>query len=134
MIKLLSSLLPFVAMLAAGPALGRDRDDPSVQLAKIIGDRVPGKPVDCINLSSITSSQIISGKAIIYVVGNRLYVNEPRSGASSLEVDDILVTRTPGSQLCSIDTVNLVDRGSRFNRGFVSLGQFIPYAKVRNAD
>jgi hypothetical protein len=42
------------------------------------------------------------------------------------------VTKTFGSQLCSIDTVNLIDRASRFPHGFVSLGQFVPYTKVKH--
>lgn len=83
-------------------------------------------------MSGVNSTQIIDGKAIIYRDGSRLYVNVPRSGADTLRDDDILVTRTFGSQLCSIDMVRLIDRSSRFPRGFVSLGQFVPYTKVKN--
>jgi hypothetical protein len=31
--------------------------------------------------------------------------------------------------LCSIDVVHLIDRTSRFERGFVGLGKFVPYVK-----
>jgi hypothetical protein len=119
------------AMIFAGPVVAAPRDTPDVQLQKMLAGRVAGKPVNCISLSGSNSSQIIDGKAIVYRVGSRLYVNEPRSGAQSLHRDDILVTRTIGSQLCSIDTVRLIDRGSRFPRGFVSLGQFVPYSKIK---
>ncbi len=119
------------AVVLATPAVAAHRDTPDVQLQKALEGRVAGKPVNCISLSSTNSSRIIDGKAIIYRVGGRLYVNEPRSGAASLRDDDILVTRTFGSRLCSIDMVRLVDRGSRFPRGFVSLGQFVPYNKVK---
>jgi len=119
------------AVVLATPAVAAHRDTPDVQLQKALEGRVPGKPVNCINLSSTNSSRIIDGKAIIYRVGGRLYVNEPRSGAASLRDDDILVTRTFSSQLCSVDMVRLIDRGSRFPRGFVSLGQFVPYTKVK---
>jgi hypothetical protein len=119
------------AMVFAGPVVAAPRDTPDVQLQKMLAGRVAGKPVNCISLSGSNSSQIIDGKAIVYRVGSRLYVNEPRSGAQSLHRDDILVTRTIGSQLCSIDTVRLIDRGSRFPRGFVSLGQFVPYSKIK---
>jgi hypothetical protein len=60
-----------------------------------------------------------------------VYFNEPRSGAESLRDDDILVTRMFGSQLCSIDTARLIDRASRFPRGFFSPGQFVSYTKVK---
>ena len=43
------------------------------------------------------------------------------------------MTRTIGSQLCSIDSVQLHDRSGYFWRGFVSLGDFIPYRKVETA-
>jgi len=102
-------------------------------LAKAIAGRVAGTPINCISLASTNSSQIIEGKAIIYRSGGKLYVNEPRSGADSLDDDDILVTRVFGSQLCSIDTVNLVDRTSRIQRGFVILGKFVPYSRPPKA-
>jgi hypothetical protein len=119
------------AAVLATPAVAAHRDTPEIQLQKALAGRVPGKPTHCISLSGVNSSQIIDGKAIIYHIGGRLYVNEPRSGADSLRDDDILVTRTFGSQLCSIDTVRLIDRASRFPRGFVSLGEFVPYTKVK---
>ena len=102
---------------------------PETRLDRMLEGRLPGKPVDCINLRDIRSSQIIDRTAIVYQVGGKLYVNRPRGGASSLDRDDILVTNTVSSQLCSIDTVRLIDRASRFPHGFVSLGKFVPYAK-----
>jgi hypothetical protein len=122
------------AVALATPAVAAHRDTPDVQLQKALAGRVAGKPVNCISLSGTNSSQIIDGKANIYRAGGRLYVNEPRSGAGSLREDDILVTRTFGSQLCSIDTVHLIDRGSQFPHGFVSLGQFVPYSRAKPAD
>ncbi|WP_380788213.1 hypothetical protein [Sphingomonas sp. R86521] len=122
------------AIMVAAPAIAAKRDTPDQQLTKLLAGRVAGKPTNCITLSGTQSSQIIDGKAIVYRVGSRLYVNTPRSGAESLNDDDILVTRTIGSQLCSIDTVNLIDRGSRFQRGFVILGPFVPYERVKTGN
>jgi hypothetical protein len=127
---MLKSLL-IAAVALATPAVAAHRDTPEIQLQKALAGRVAGKPTNCISMSGVNSSEIIDGKAIIYRVGGRLYVNEPRSGAESLRDDDILVTRMFGSQLCSIDTVRLIDRASRFPRGFVSLGRFVPYTKVK---
>jgi hypothetical protein len=119
------------ASLIAAPAVAAPRDTPEVQLQKLLAGRTAGAPVDCIPLSGSNSSHVIEGKAIVYRVGSKLYVNEPRSGADSLDDDDILVTKVFGSQLCSIDTVNLVDRTSRFPRGFVILGKFVPWTKTK---
>jgi hypothetical protein len=128
---MLKTLL-LTAALVASPALAA-RDDPDTQLQKALAGRVAGKPTDCISLPNAQSSQIIRGKAIIYRSGGRLYVNEPQSGASSLRDDDILVTRVTGSQLCSIDSVNLIDRASQVQHGFVILGKFVPYSRPAKA-
>lgn len=102
------------------------------KLAKLLEGRVAGKPVSCINLRGSDSSQIIDGTAIVYNgPGGRYYVNRPRGGADSLRYDDVLVTRTTGAQLCRTDPVTLVDSLSRFPRGFVNLGDFVPYAKPK---
>ena len=58
-------------------------------------------------------------------------MNRPRGGAENLRRDDILFTRTVTAQLCEIDPVTLVDPLSRFPRGFVNLGVFVPYAKPK---
>jgi len=127
----LSRLILGAALTAASitPALAGSRLSPEAKLDKLIGDRVAGEPVSCINLRDIQSSQIIDGTAIVYRVGSRLYVNHPRSGARWLDDDDILATRTITSQLCRIDAVTLIDRTARFQRGFVILGDFVPYTR-----
>lgn len=115
----------FAALAAPAAAV---RPSPQAKLDRMLEGRVAGKPVSCINLRDIRSSEIIDRTAIVYQVGSKLYVNYPR-GAHSLDRDDILVTSTVTGQLCRIDTVRLVDRDARYQRGFVSLGDFIPYAK-----
>jgi hypothetical protein len=121
------------ALVAACGVLGVAASlPPEARLDRMLAGRVAGKPVDCINLRDIRSSQIIDRTAIVYQVGGKLYVNRPRGGASSLDDNDILVTNTVTSQLCRIDTVRLIDRTSRFYSGFVSLGEFVPYTKVKD--
>lgn len=123
---LLAAALP--AQAAAPSALTVKAE---ARLAKALDGRVAGKPVDCINLRDIRSSEIIDRTAILYrTSGNKLYVNRPDIGGSSLDRDDIMVTKTYSSQLCSLDTVRLLDRGTQFQSGFVGLGKFVPYTKV----
>ena len=122
-----------VAALAAIPATASAREKlaPEEQLAKLLEGRVAGEPQNCIPLSMARSSQVIDKTAIVYRVGSTLWVNRPEGGASSLDDDDILVTKLSGSQLCSIDTVQLHDRSSHMYSGFVSLGKFVPYRRVK---
>ena len=122
-----------VAALAAIPATASAREKlaPEEQLAKLLEGRVAGEPQNCIPLSMARSSQVIDKTAIVYRVGGTLWVNRPEGGASSLDDDDILVTKLSGSQLCSIDAVQLHDRSSHMYSGFVSLGKFVPYRRVK---
>jgi hypothetical protein len=127
----LGALLASSSAAIAGTADRAARGE--ARLAQIVEGRVAGQPVDCIDLSRIDSSEIVDGTAIVYHVGNRLYVNRPEIGGSWLDDDDILLTRSWSSDLCRIDTVQLIDRGSRFERGFVGLGQFVPYTKPKKS-
>jgi len=99
------------------------------QLTKLLAGRVAGPPVDCIALGSTQQSTIIPHTAIVYDNGSTLYVNRP-NGAETLDDDDILVTKIWGSQLCRLDIVHLVDRGSRMESGFVGLESFVPYKRA----
>ena len=128
---LIPALLAAAAIAASPAATAREKLAPEDQLAKLLDGRVAGAPQDCISLLSARSSQIIDKTAIVYKSGNTYWVNRPRGGAESLDDDDILVTKTTGSQLCSIDTVQLHDRTSHFYSGFVSLGEFVPYRRPK---
>ena len=128
----------FTAICAASMALSgtaiageKAQAEGEAKLAKLLEGRVAGKPVSCIPQRMLESSTTIDGTAIVYRSGRRLYVNRPRSGADSLDSDQILVTRLTGSELCNIDTVKLVDRSSGFPEGFVILGDFVPYERVK---
>lgn len=101
------------------------------ELAKMLEGRVAGKPVNCLSNTSLDNSTVIDGTAIVYRSGSKLYVNRPRSGAEQLDDDEILLTKLYGSQLCSSDKIDLIDRSSRMWSGFVLLGEFVPYTKVR---
>jgi hypothetical protein len=130
----IATTFALAAMLAAsGSAIARPSaaERGQERLDKLLAGRVAGKPVSCISLHNIQSSEIIDRTAIVYRVGGgRLYLNRPEMGRESLNDDDIMVTKTVGSQLCRIDTVRLVDRGSRFETGFVGLGDFVPYSRA----
>ena len=126
----IAAVLAIAALASATPALSKDSNSPDAEVAKLLQGRVAGEPVNCISLNSVTSSTVIEGKAIVYQIGTKLYVNEPRSGADRLDDDDVLLTRNYGSQLCRIDSVQLIDRNSRFVRGFVVLDRFVPYTKI----
>lgn len=129
--SLTTILLVGAAFAATAPAAASQRPTPEAELQKLLEGRVAGKPVNCLSASQRRQSKIIDGKAIVYGSGKTIWVNIPRSGAESLDEDDIMVTKMTGSELCSIDTVRFVDRGTGFPRGFAQLGEFVPYTRTK---
>lgn len=129
--KIAAALVVAASLLAAPSIQAKEKLTGEEQLAKLLEGRVAGEPVNCIPIRQSTDTTIIDGTAIVYRVGGTLYVNRP-TNADLLDHDDILVTRLWGSQLCSVDTVQLHDRTtpSMWN-GFVGLKQFVPYRKVK---
>jgi len=105
--------------------------DQEARLSKALAGRVPGKPVSCIPLHRIQSSQIFDRTAILYKVGTTYYVNRPASGANFLDRDDVMVTDTRTPNLCNVDIVRLLDQGTRMQSGSVGLGEFVPYTKPK---
>lgn len=134
--KFMKMALATLTLLGMASTAEAKRLSPEQRLAKVLEGRVVGEPQDCIYLPSVRSTRIIQDTAIVYDAGRVLWVNRPEVGASSLDEDDILVSKLhgSGSQLCSIDVVRLHDRSSFFVSGFVGLGEFVPYRKVQAAN
>jgi hypothetical protein len=128
--KLLPLLVGSLA-LVAGSAQAKPADH-EAELDRAVAGRVAGAPVDCIDMHRVLSSHIIPHTAIVYDTGGTLYVNRPRAGADSMDQWDIMVNRLYSSQLCSVDTVQLLDQGSRMYSGTVFLGEFVPYRRVQS--
>jgi hypothetical protein len=121
-------------MLLAGAAVAaKPRPSGEAQLAKVLKDRVPGKPVNCISLFDSRDQQVIDKTAIVYGSGRTVYVNRP-TNARDLDRDDVLVSHIHGGQVCNLDVIRLRDRSGGFYRGFVGLQQFVPYRRVARAD
>ncbi|WP_088308043.1 hypothetical protein [Novosphingobium sp. B 225] len=130
----------FALALAAGSALligtaatAGPKLTPQERLDKLIAGREAGKPVSCLNSWDTRDMTVLDKTALVYRSGNTIWVNRP-DNARQLDDDDILVTKTTGSQLCKLDIVQTVDRTGGFWTGFVNLGDFVPYKKVAKAD
>jgi hypothetical protein len=131
--SILRATLLVAATLSSAPALqAREHLTPEQELAKILKDRTPGKPEDCIQLINVRSTTIIDKTAIVYDTGRVIYVNRP-AYPQQLDDDDVMVTKTWGSQLCRLDIVQLHARSGMFWRGSVGLEDFIPYTKPKPA-
>ena len=127
--RYLTAMAALAVVASAMPAQAKERLTGEAKLAKMLDGRVAGKPVDCVTLTQIRSTEIIDRTAIVYTTNNgTMYVNQP-SGANFLDDDDILVSEPRNGQACRIDIVRLIDRGSRMSSGSVGLNDFVPYAR-----
>jgi len=132
--KKVAIALATAAALLSAPALhARDTMSGEEKLAKLLEGRVAGEPVNCLPMSANDDVRVIDKTAIVYGRGNTLWVNQP-TNANALDRDDILVRKSHTAQVCNLDTVQLLDRSSKFYTGFVGLNQFVPYRKVAAAD
>jgi len=98
------------------------------KLAQRLEGRVAGEPVSCIPVYQSSRLEVIEGVALVYDMGDTLYVARP-SDPQTLRRDDILVINRFGSQLCDTDVIRTVDRNAGFMTGVVFLKKFVPYKK-----
>ncbi|MGI4730487.1 MAG: hypothetical protein ACRYFW_01915 [Janthinobacterium lividum] len=107
------------------------RESGPAQLDAMLRGRVAGPPVQCIDPHWMQSTRIIEGVGIVYDAGRLLYVNRVQGHPEHLRWDDVLVSRVEGGQLCRIDPIRILDPVTRMERGFVVLGDFVPYRRIR---
>lgn len=125
MVRSRSSRLTLGLALAglALPALAADRPDPYVPA---------GKPVDCIQIRSIRSTNVRDDRTIDFVTTNRkIYRNTLPYSCPSLGFEKRFSYRTSLSQLCSVDIITVLwSTGPALQPGAsCGLGQFQPMEK-----
>lgn len=99
------------------------------QLAKALAGKVAGPPVDCLPARRTNDMSVIDDNTILFREGRKLvYRNDPPGGCSPMSRSGYaLLTRSPTSQMCRGDIVNVVDLTSKITVGSCALGDFIPY-------
>lgn len=134
----LQGLTAITVLAAASIAFAGETADARGErsLAKVIEGREAGQPVDCLNVRHAYAVEIIDKTALVYrMPSGELYVNRPVSGAQVLNSEELVSRRGVKTQLCRQDDVALFFRGSGavLSRpvGFVGLGEFVPYSKIR---
>ena len=91
-----------------------------------------GQPVSCVPISQIRETRVLGSDTIDFVLrnGNRLRNTVP-NGCPGLAFNDGITYSTSLSQLCSVDTFTVLQRGGGFIRGATcGFGTFQPVSKV----
>ncbi|MFM8498780.1 MAG: hypothetical protein ACKOAN_02050 [Chakrabartia sp.] len=115
-------------LLAANPAVARTKSIPE---AKPVG-----VPVNCISINQIQESRVRNDSIIDFrVSGKKWYRNTLPQSCPSLGYEERFSYRTPTSQLCSVDTIAVLQNyGSVLQEGpHCVLGKFQPVELVRAA-
>jgi hypothetical protein len=100
------------------------------KVAEVLAGRTAGKPVSCVRLREVRSTQIVDESAIIYKLNNKKWlVNFPSGGCASLRPERALVTSTPSTSLCRGDIARVIDPPTPIEYGSCGLGDFVPYTR-----
>ncbi|UAK24581.1 hypothetical protein [Sphingomonas nostoxanthinifaciens] len=126
------ALIALTLLPLAAPAFAAGRHDPEARLARVIGDRQPGAPVQCININPTTNSTTIDGVGIVYESGATAYLNRFDRGCPQLTSDSIIITRQPTGQLCRGDIADIqTSSPPSLPKGSCAFDAFVPYSKVK---
>lgn len=99
----------------AGSALGATADE--------------SKTVNCVDLRRIDHTKVVDDRNILfYMRGGGIYLNRMQQPAIGLEQSDVFAYRTHIGQLCSLDTITVLERwGFGLTEGASStLAKFMP--------
>lgn len=114
-------------------AAAADREaDIQAELAHELRGMSPGEPVSCISLPRITSSKVIGERVLLYKAGSNLvYRNDPVGGCPGLDDGSALITRTPGTRLCSGEIATVQDLRVGVPHGSCVFSEWVPYRKAK---
>lgn len=116
-------------VLASTGAIAATRAEKNeAKLAKMLEGRTAGEPLSCIPGFATNRLEIIEGVALVYTVGDILYVAKPTQ-PDQLRRDDVLVVQRYTGQLCHTDVIRTVDRMGGFQTGVLFMEKFVPYKK-----
>ncbi|WP_150291785.1 hypothetical protein [Sphingobium estronivorans] len=107
----------------AGPALAKSAPDNLVPV---------GKPVDCVQITSIRSTDVRDDRTIDFIMnGRQVYRNTLPDSCPSLGFEKRFMYKTSLSQLCSVDIITVLYQTNGLQRGAsCGLGKFQPMQKM----
>lgn len=103
------------------------------ELAAAIEGRTAEAPRMCVPSRDLAGNRSAGEGAIIFSGRSRnmVYVNRPVAGCPEIRPGLALKTRSPSTQLCAGDIVEVFDPVTGFGFGSCGLGEFTPYRRLR---
>ncbi len=124
-------VLAAAAVAAAGPVTALPLD----RLAGIVGDRIAGEPVDCIEAAEIDGVHLVPG-GFAYVMRSpaTVFVNLPETGGGFIHNGVTPAVDRTGALLCRNQPVALLGENSLAPVATIRLGPFVPYRRPSPRD
>lgn len=117
---------PVVAALLVASLIGAA---PAMAAPAAATKLVPaGAPVNCITASSIRTTRVIDENTVDFTLnGNKIFRNHLPNGCPGLNFDRAFAYAPTTNQLCSVDTITVIQQGGGPMRGATcGLGPFTP--------
>ncbi len=106
---------------------GEDGAELAASLAGATFGRVPGQPVDCVEVSQLTGNRALGQSLLLFEgVEGRLYANRTQS-CPALRYGHSVRLKTVTARLCSGNAVAIVDARGALVPGNCTIGRFLTY-------
>ncbi len=94
-----------------------------------------GKPINCLQLSDISSTQVHGDKTIDYIMfgRNKVYRNTLPYECPSLGFEERYLHKSFGGEICSYDTITVLQSPGFGHGPTCGLGQFQPIEYIKDA-
>ena len=131
------TLIALIGTVATGACTRAEPMGPTpreaAELARELGNRVPGQPQRCLDSFRTTGRSEVIGPNILYEEGRTLWVSRTEGGCENAgRAGYILVTEQRGtSERCRGDIVRVITSTGGMFAGSCSFGDFVPYRKPR---
>lgn len=125
-------------LTAAGLASCSTAPDPVIRTAQeqaeyqsLIEGKVAGAPISCLPAFAGNDMRVIDEQTVVFRQGgNRVYVANLNGACANLgQPGFAMVTRTPGSSMCTGDIVQVVNTSAGIGAGSCVIGTFTPYSR-----
>jgi hypothetical protein len=118
LLLILAALLPATLLQAAAP----------LSQKHAVPEATPvGKPVSCLSLSLVRETKVRSDDVIDFMVsGNKVYRNTLPSKCPGLGFEERFAHKTSLSQICSVDTITVLQSPGLREGATCGLGEFQP--------
>lgn len=130
---MLKLILPAAALALAGCAVYADAPSRQAALSDVeqraLQGRAIGDPVSCVTSREIEDTDAVTDRVVLFHMKNgRTYRNDlPHSCPQLTRSGSAFAYRTPMSQLCAVDIIQVMEPTTGFAYGACTLGKFTRY-------